>query len=240
MSADYTTLLNGRVKLIQTKDGLRASTDSVLLAAAVTASECDNILDMGCGTGSVGLCINERLKDLKLSITGIDIQDKMILLAERNAKENNLKNEGKYISGDIQNKSLFKAEAFDHIVMNPPYYCEGERQKSNDPTREIAYSGELQNWIGSALHWVKQGGSLTVIHRADRLDKILTLVHGKFGAITIWPIYSKPNEPAIRIIVKMIRNRKTPLTLRPPIILYNENGQATNHSYDLLRKGKAL
>jgi tRNA1(Val) A37 N6-methylase TrmN6 len=237
--ADHTTLMNGRVTLIQSKDGLRASMDSVLLSSVVKANKGDAILDMGCGTGAVGLCVNERLKDCNLPITGIDIQDNMIDLARQNAKLNDLL-DPQYLCSDISDKSIFEAEAFDHIVMNPPYYQDGTRQKSPDTAREKAYSGDLKIWIASALCWVRQGGSLNIIHRADALDDILTLMKGKFGAIEVWPVYSKPNEPAIRVLVRGLRNRKTPMTIHPPVILFKTNGQPSDQSDLILKNGTGL
>ena len=238
MTLDKTTLLNGRVKLTQSVDGLRASMDSVLLANAVTASSGQAILDMGCGTGAVGLSVHARMPALNLSITGIDIQDQMIAIARENAEANNLMAD--YKVADVADKSIFAAQGFDHIVMNPPYYASGARQQSPDPVRERAYTGDLETWMGSALYWVKHGGSLSVIHRADALNDILFYAERKFGAIEVWPVHSKPYEPAIRVIVKMIRNRKTPLTLYPPIVMFDENGQPSARSNALLRDGAGL
>lgn len=233
----YTTLLNGKVKLRQSMDGLRASMDSVLLASAVTVNPKDHVLDMGCGTGAVGLCVCARNPNIQLN--GIDIQSQMIDLAKQNADENGLI-ECHYVCANVADKNIFDAESFDHIVMNPPYYKQGERQASPDSARETAYSGDLEIWMKSALYWVRQGGALTIIHRADKLDEILTLSHRKFGAIEVWPIHSKVNEPAIRVIVKMIRNRKTPLVLHPPIALFNEDGIESARSKSLLRDGVGL
>lgn len=237
MTSETTTLLNGRVRLRQSIHGLRASMDSVLLAAASRAQGGDSILDMGCGTGSVGLCVNARINNLKLS--GVDIQDDMINLARQNAIDNGIDNNN-YICADVGDKSIFEPEAFDHIVMNPPYYKDGERQASPDDARETAYSGDLSVWMGAALHWVRQGGALTLIHRADKLDEILALAHKKFGAIEIWPIHSKAQEPAIRVIVTMIRNRKSPLSLNPAIVLFDENGNPSAQSNSILRDGMGL
>ena len=216
---EHTTLMDGRVHLIQSKDGLRASMDSVLLSSIVKADKGDHILDMGCGTGAVALCVNERLKGMNLSITGIDIQAQMIELAKQNATANDIAHRSEYVTGDVSDKSLFDAETFDHIVMNPPYYQAGTRQESPDQAREKAYTGDLSIWIGSALYWVKQGGSMNLIHRAGALDDILGLMKGRFGAMEVWPVYSKPDEPAIRVLVRGIRNRKTPMVIHPPIIL---------------------
>jgi tRNA1(Val) A37 N6-methylase TrmN6 len=236
MTSQKTSLLNGRVTLMQSMNGLRASTDSVLLAAAVQAKSGDKILDMGCGTGAVGLCVIERLKDLNLELTGIDIQSDMIELA----KVNSTGYQATYICGDVTDKKVFLSESFDHVVMNPPYYVEGTRQPSPDDAREMAYTGDLSAWVTSAVHWVRQGGTLTLIHRADVLDDILKLMDRRFGAIEIWPIYSKHSDPAIRVIVRGVRNRKTPLSIRPPIILFDEQGDPSMQSNQLLRDGVGL
>lgn len=240
MISESTTLLNGLVRLTQSLNGLRASMDSVLLASVVSAKKGQSILDMGCGTGSVGLCVNERLKNLGLSIYGIDIQDEMIVLAQQNAIDNHIGERARYLAGDVHDKSFFKAEEFDHIVMNPPYYKDGERLTSPDFVREKAYTGDFDQWIASALHWVKQGGSVCIIHRADALSDILKSAYGKFGAIEIWPVHSKADDNAIRVIVKMLRNRRTPLTLHPPIVLFDMNGQETSQSKSILRDGAGL
>jgi tRNA1(Val) A37 N6-methylase TrmN6 len=237
MKSQHTTLLDGRVSLTQSLDGLRASMDSVLLASAVTVKSGDHILDMGCGTGAVGLCVHARLKDLDLVMHGIDIQNHMIDFAKGNARDNDAGNGENYITGDITDKNVYTAEQFNHIIMNPPYYNESERLQSPDPAREKAYSGELSDWIGSANHWLKHGGSLSIIHRADKLDDILCALKGKFGAIEIWPIHSKMNEPAIRVIVKGVRNRKTPLVIHPAVTLFDENGEQSAQAQSILRDG---
>jgi len=237
MNSEHTTLLNGRVTLMQSLDGLRASMDSVLLASALTVGSGDRVLDMGCGTGAVGICVHARNPEIQLN--GIDIQSQMIDLAKQNAIKNNLDN-ANYLCADVANKSIFEPEAYDHIVMNPPYYKDGERQSSPDDARETAYSGDLDVWMASALYWVRHGGSLTLIHRADKLDEILALSHKKFGAIEVWPIHSKVGEPAIRVIVKMIRNRKTPLTLHPPVVLFDDGGEQSAHAKSILRDGSGL
>lgn len=226
---------------MQTHDGLRASMDSVLLAALVQAKKGERLLDMGCGTGAVGLCVNDRLKDRELMISGIDHQEKMILLAEQNARANGLCNRCWYITADVTDRGVFDRESFDHIVMNPPYYDPGKRLQSPDPARETAFStDDLSQWIGSALHWVRQGGSLSMIYPASGLSDSLSLVTKGFGAIEILPVYSKPQDPAIRVILRMIRNRKTPLVLHPPIVMCNPDGSQSDQAIAILRDGEGM
>ena len=235
MSVEQTTLLNGRVKLLQPSFGLRASTDSVLLASVLRAKAGESILDMGCGTGSVGLCALERLGDLNLKLTGIDIQADLVAVACKNAQNQ------KFITGDITDKTHFAAESFDHILLNPPYFEDGKKQPSANESRDIAFrTNNFKSWIASALHWVKQGGSVSVIHKPDALDQILAHASGKFGAIEVFPIYSKHNASAIRVVVTMVRNRKTPMIIHPPVILFNEDGSESARSKAILRDARGL
>jgi tRNA1(Val) A37 N6-methylase TrmN6 len=236
MTIEVTSLLNGRVQLRQQKGGLRASTDTVLLASIVNAIDNDSILDMGCGTGGAGLCVLERLKSENIHLTGIDIQSDLIELAKKNASSHC------FVCSDITaDKHIFQAEEFDHILMNPPYFETGKKQPNMDYSRDLAFShNDLDVWMKHATHWVKQGGSVNLIHKADALYLILKLADKRFGAIEIWPVYSKMDKPAIRILVRMFRNRKTPLKIHPPVILYDQNGKQTLQSYSILRDGKTL
>lgn len=43
--------LNGRVMALQPRDGYRAATDPVFLAASVPARTGQNVLELGCGAG---------------------------------------------------------------------------------------------------------------------------------------------------------------------------------------------
>lgn len=59
-------LLGQQVSLLQPSTGFRASIDGVFLAAFVKANPEDRILDVGCGVGTILLCLGKRIPDLKL------------------------------------------------------------------------------------------------------------------------------------------------------------------------------
>ena len=73
------------------------------------------VLDIGCGSGCIGISIANLYKNFE--VTGIDISDKAIEVATKNAislKANN-------ISIVKQNIFNMKPKKFDIIVSNPPY-----------------------------------------------------------------------------------------------------------------------
>ncbi|WP_349237791.1 hypothetical protein [Mameliella sp. LZ-28] len=60
-------MLGGRVRLLQPKDGYRAGTDPVVLAAAVAAQPGQSVLELGCGAGPGLCCLGARVPGLRLS-----------------------------------------------------------------------------------------------------------------------------------------------------------------------------
>ena len=96
-------------------------------------------MDLGCGTGLVGLLLLQRQPDL--SVTGIDIQSTAIRLAEKAAAENGLADRLTFHTADLRTvKSLFPTGSFDLAVCNPPYYPPASGAMADDSARRTARS----------------------------------------------------------------------------------------------------
>ena len=80
--------LSGRLRLLQPRQGYRAATDPVLLAAACPALPGQSVLDLGCGVGAAALCLATRVPDLRLA--GLELQPEYAELARRNAAQNGI------------------------------------------------------------------------------------------------------------------------------------------------------
>ena len=183
-----TTLLKGRVKLIQPKHGFHASIDSVFLAAAVNAASCSKILDVGCGVGSTGLCVTLRKNNI--SLIGIDIQPELIEIAQENARLNGLEERVSFICGDLNDEKSIKNNDFNEVLMNPPYMEAGSHTASPNKIKATSHGEEisgatLEDWIKYAHQKLKQGGYLTIIHRSDRMDQLITILTKRrwFGSL---------------------------------------------------------
>lgn len=237
---DYTNdyLLNKRVRILQPIKGYRASTDAVFLAAmAHQPKQDDTILDVGSGTGAVSLCLAHHFPHNK--IVGIELQQKLVLLSQQSAVNNEFSNLN-YINGDIRQKSTGLTPcSFSHVFTNPPYY--NDDFSSPNPSKALAHAHsnfDLQRWILFCLKMTKPFGYLYLIHRPDALSEILKTLHHRAGAIQILPLYSKCGQPAKRLLIRAQKDSKTPLTVLSPFYTHQNDGKHTTEAEQILRDAK--
>ena len=232
-------LLGGRVRLLQPHRGYRVAVDAVLLAASVGVQEGDEsrVLDLGAGVGSVGLCLAARVPGC--TIVGIELQPALAAIAERNAALNDMTGRMRTIVHDLARPLPDDLGLFEHVVTNPPYLAAAVADPSPDPVKALATvesSADLARWLEVATGAVKSAGTLTIIHRSDRLEEIVgRLDRSGFGDVTI-----KRLPPAARMLV---RARRSVIPVRresPPLILHLPGGGYTGEAEAILRHAAPL
>ncbi len=236
------SLLGGRVRLLQPERGYRAAIDPVLLAAATPARDGEAALELGCGAGAAMLCLAARVPGLRL--TGLELQPEAAALARRNVALNGWDDRIAVIEGDLARPpEALRPNGFDRILANPPFYGAGAHTRSPSPGKAASHGegeADLAAWIGAALRLLKSKGTLTLIHRTDRLDVILALMNGRFGAVTILPLWPKAGTEAGRVIVTGRRDARSPARLLPGLVLHGADGRYTAEAEAVLRDGAAL
>ena len=246
-------VLNKRLKLLHSEKGFKTSIDSVLLAAACKAQVGDHILDLGCGVGGAGLCVLSRVAGVHL--TGVEIQADHVELARRNAEVNLFQDRAEFVNADI--REYRDEKAFDHIICNPPYLDAGAHLRSPSLEKATAMGHPLKSpcpqaegrdgksdsikvWIDCAHFCLKSNGTFTMIHRADKIDRIIQAIGKRFGAIEIIPLWPKIGDNAKRVIVRAIKDRKSPAKLHAGLTLHQSDGEYTDEAQKILREAKAL
>ena len=208
-------LLGGRVWLDQPASGYRAATDPVFLAAACPARPGERVLDLGCGVGAAALCLHARVPGLDLH--GLERDAAAAELARVNA--------ARAVAaltvweGDVAAPPPgLRALAFDHVIANPPYF-DPEGPPSPDPARDAARreAAPLALWIDCALRRLRQGGWLTLIHRAARLPDILAALGERAGAVAVKPLAAREGRDAGRVVVRARKDSRAPFRLCAPL-----------------------
>ena len=147
MSGTWMTLPTSKASGLFTYRGLsffnkdaafKISTDSLLLADWADTSDSKKILDVGCGTGVIGLLIAAR--SIKSEITLIEKDYDSYIEATQNAINNSLACRTSIIFGKFQMIGGSKPY-YDHIVCNPPYFTDaklGPDSRKNDTRHAIS------------------------------------------------------------------------------------------------------
>jgi tRNA1(Val) A37 N6-methylase TrmN6 len=241
-AADITQdlMLGGRVRLLQPAKGYRAGMDAALLAAACDAQAGERVLDVGCGPGAVLLQAAARRPEAQF--VGIEADPQALELAQRGVTLNGMTGRVEALMGDVSKSvAAQKLRPFDAVLSNPPFFDDPSRLRGPDPRRSGAYFcyDGLENWIRFFSKAVSEGGSITLIHRADRLADILTLFGEKCGSIRVRPIHPFADAPAKRVLVRAIKTGKAPLELLPPLILHDRSGGKHTPEADAILRGEA-
>lgn len=225
--------LGGLVKLKQAKDGYRATSDAVLVASAVPAKMGETVLDVGCGTGAVSLCLNARVKGL--CFTGIDKNSEMVALARENAQLNNCNMT--VMEAEI-GPTVLKGHLFNHVVTNPPFYQETLTRKIHGQ----AFKEELPlaEWLDFCIKRLAAKGVLTLIHRADRLAEILSLINGRLGNIKIFPLWPHQGEASKRVVVQGTLGSRAPLMLLAGAVLHEDETTRPEQIEKVMRSAERL
>lgn len=236
--------LDGRLTLRQLSEGPRTAIDAFFLAAAVPAIEGkgEHVLDAGTGNGAAGLALCARVADVR--VTGIEIQQSLLNLAAENARLNEMNARFNAIKLDILQglqaieAAGLKRESFDHVAANPPYQDAGSSRVSDNPVTARAYSalpGELEKWLEVMLAMTAPGGTVTIIHRADALNTLMSLLEGRVGNAAVFPLFPKSGAPAKRLIVQGVKGSKAPLRMLPGMVLHEADGAYTSAANAVLR-----
>ncbi|WP_345740967.1 tRNA1(Val) (adenine(37)-N6)-methyltransferase [Thalassobaculum salexigens] len=228
-------LLDGRVRLIQPKTGYRAAVDPVLLAASVPARAGERAVDLGCGAGAVFACLAGRVAGVE--VIGVERDPAMADLARRTLDLNGFT--GRIETADLTDlPATWEAGRIDHVVANPPYLPADRADPSPDAGRAAAgveAGADLADWMAAARRCLRHKGTVTVVHRADRLDDILSALSRGFGSVVVFPLFPKAGRDAGRVLVRAVRGGRAPLRLAPGLVLHEADGAYTAAAEAILR-----
>jgi tRNA1(Val) A37 N6-methylase TrmN6 len=235
-------LLGGRLRLRQPVAGYRAGVDAALLAASCDAKPGQRVLEAGCGVGAALLAAAARRPGAEF--TGVERDPAALALAKENIALNGMADAMTAVGGDVA--AGFRALAlapFDAVMSNPPFFDDAGAIRGPHPARQGAYlaTDGLAAWIDFMLKAAREGGTITLIHRADRLGDILALLAPKAGSIRIRPVQPFADQPAKRVLVRAIKTGKAPLVLLPALVLHDRSeAKHTQPAEAILRGETAL
>lgn len=241
--------LGGALTIRQPRNGYRAGTDAVLLAALVAPETIDNgsVLDIGAGVGVIGLCVAERCTRARAVL--LERDPYLVGLARGNVDRNGLSDRVSVVETDLARATAalegagIKSESFPVVLANPPYHDDGRSTAAESPLKAVSHQmpeDGLEVWARFMCRMAAPGGRAAMIHKADALPRILAAFEGRFGSIGVLPIYARVGEPAIRVIVEGIKGSRAPVYIKPGLVLHRPDQNFVPEVEAIFRHGASL
>lgn len=220
------------LKLIQNKNGFCFGIDSILLSDFAKEIPLKaKVLDLGTGTGILGILLCEKTKLSK--IYGIEIQKDVAEMATRSIQLNNLQNRFEILNINIKDlPALFPKNSFDAIVSNPPYKKNQSGLKNISETKLISRhetTASLEDFIKISSYFLNSNCSLYMVHRPERLSDLIYLLRQyRLEPKKLRFVHSYPNSKPKLILIKATKNANSFLNIEEPLVIYNKDGTYTN------------
>lgn len=234
------TLKNG-YKILQDSERFQFGIDAVLLAdyASKSLKEKESVIDLGTGTGIIPLLIVNKCKTA--AFTGLEVQKESAEMAARSVAMNELEGRIQIVHGDLKEAgSLFPRHSFNVVTCNPPYMIDAHGRNNEQDALTIARHEvlcTLEDVVTAADYLLASHGSFFMIHRPFRLPEIFSsLEKHKMEMKRMRLIYPFADKEPNMVLIEARKNAKRRLTIEPPLIVRNDDGEYTVEVQDIYNK----
>jgi tRNA1(Val) A37 N6-methylase TrmN6 len=206
------------------------------------------VADLGAGAGAAGMGVASRIA--KAEVVLFERSSEMVEYARRSvAHPANARIASRIavIEADVtlRGKARLEAgltdDAFDHVIMNPPFNDPGDRRAPDDLKAEAhAIEGDIfEDWIRTAGAILKPGGQLSLIARPESIAAVIDACGRRFGGIEITLLHPREGDSAIRLLVSAIKGSRARLTFRAPLFMHGDGSHRFLPFIDDLNNGRA-
>jgi len=197
-----------RFSVNHSESAMKVGTDAVLLGAWMPVPEnCKTILEIGSGCGVISLMLAQRTS---AEIVGIDMDEKSVKEAQKNAEKSPWKNSVQFIHEKVQNYTQKTAQKFDVIVTNPPFFQNSlkspEKNKNISKHNDTLSLVELNNAVNILLAENGHFGVILPPEAAEKLEKLMLISH--LFATKKTTVYPTPSKKPNRMLM-MFERKKT-------------------------------
>ncbi|RBQ31489.1 methyltransferase [Arcobacter sp. FW59] len=191
-----------------------------------------DILDIGSGSGILGLLLANNYK--KLILNQCEIQKSFQFFSQQNAKTNKIYAnlyKGSFLDLEFDKK-------FDFCVSNPPFYHQNVIKSENESLKIARYNSSmpLKNFIYRSSNILKNDGKLFFCYDSKQLNEIILFLNEfNFNIEALQFVYPKAKKEASLVLVYAKKNSKSLLKILKPLIVFDENSNFTKEVEDIYK-----
>jgi tRNA1Val (adenine37-N6)-methyltransferase len=232
-------IINGQLKICQKRKGYRFSLDTLLLAHFISLKKNTHAVELGCGSGVIMLILAKRFRNVRF--TGLEIQDELWELAQKNISINSLNERVAAIRGDAKDiKKYLPGNSFDFVFFNPPYRMLNSGRRNPDSQKAIArheIKGSVTAFIQAAKYLIKSNGKTFIIYPARRLAHLIwTLKNNYMEPKRIKLVFSAADMPAEFVLVEAANQGGEELKVESSLYVYDHDRKYTRQMKIIFRE----
>ncbi len=221
----------GGLKIIQSSEEYRFTTDAVLLANFCKDMRGKTCVEFGAGSGVISILI--AYKKHPARIVAMELQPQLCDMMERSVRLNDLGGLIEVCNVDIKNAAELVRDV-DAVICNPPYrrVGSGERQlKENIALCRHEIAATLSDVVRSASRILNNRGSFYLVHQADRLCEIVSLCKDSALAVKeILPVCPAPEREPNLVLIRAVKGGEADCKLHAPLYITDKNGNYTERA----------
>ncbi len=240
MKTSLDSLFCGQIKLLQPLRGYRFSVDAPILASFVAIRRGERVVELGTGNGVILIILAKKNPGVSRMV-GIEVQEELVQLAEKNVRLNGLSGLIEVIQGDIRDcRKIFGPQSFEVVVCNPPYYPpEGGRINPEDQKAIARHEvmGTIGDFLDATAFLLGEGGRSYYIYPSRRAVTLLwEMRKRRLEPKRLRWVHSKAGEPARMVLVEAIKGAREGLEVEAPLVIFDPEGRYTEEMTPILFK----
>jgi len=208
-------------RIIQERSAMKVGIDGVLIGTWADATNAERILDIGTGTGLIGLMMAQ--KNSAAQVDAIEIDPEAFQEAILNVQQSPWSSRIHPELMSFQEFADRTIRKYDLIVSNPPFFSNGEKAplKSRTLARH-SHSLPLDVLISGANGLLNENGKIALVLAFESLEEIKQLASSNNLYISrLCRVKPNPQKPDFRILVELVHSEC--ITLEENLIIEFEN-----------------
>ncbi|RNC72779.1 MAG: tRNA1(Val) (adenine(37)-N6)-methyltransferase [Desulfuromonadales bacterium] len=225
------------LRIVQERHGYRFSLDPLLLCAFAAPGAGARVIDLGTGSGIIPLVLARRTEGT--TFVGVELQDGMAELAERNVRLNGLVDRVAILREDVLGlRKRFPVSSFDLVLSNPPYRRRGTGKISPRRGRDDARhesTATLVDFMAAAKYLVKPTGRICFIYHPSRLPDLFAEARSlKLAPLRLRMVHGTGDADARMVLVELAKGRRADLKVLPPLVVQGDDSAYTAEAAAIL------